>query len=411
MIKNKDITVTAKIIMNFSNPNDADSLNITAEQYREACNYVSDYIFNNNFVFMQSKLNKALYNDLRQLFNLKSQMAQSVLRTVVARYRTTKTQLRQKPYRYKNLNDKWVTIYRDLSWLTKPIYFNRKQLDLVAKRDWSYSKDKNILSINTINGRIKTTPNIKGFEKYFDGSWQLGLAKIVPLNDNWYFHVSVTKKHEVFQKENVKNVVGIDRGLRFLATTYDSQSKTAFFDGKTIMRKRNKFKALRASLQAKGTKSAKRRLKKLSKRENRWMSDVNHSISKTLIDNYGNNTLFVMENLSNMRFNSNELSKNMRGQVNSWSFGQFEQFLAYKAELNESSVIEVSAQYTSQRCPKCGIINKNNRDHENHIYNCKNCGYKSNDDRIGAMNIQELGRNYISGIEKPKFIKNIQTEE
>ena len=176
------------------------------------------------------------------------------------------------------------------------------------------------------------------------------------------------------------------------------------------MRKRDKYKALRASLQAKGTKSAKRRLRKLSKRENRWMSDVNHQISKTLIDKYGKNSLFVMENLSNVRFNTNELSKNMRGKVSSWEFGQLEQFLTYKAELNESSVIEVSAQYTSQRCPRCGTIDKENRDHNNHLYTCKNCGYRSNDDRIGAMNIQELGRNYISGIKKPRFIKQ-QTEE
>ena len=406
----QDITVTAKIMMMFNNDADIKSLNDTAEQYRLACNYASQYIYDNNFEFSTIKLNKVIYRDLRSMFNLKSQMAQSVLRTVVARYRTTKTQLRKKPYRYKDANDTWKTIYRDLSWLQKPIYFGRKQLDLVANRDWSYSIDKNILSVNTINGRIKTTPNIKGFEKYMDGTWSLGLAKIVPLNNHWYFHVSVTKQHEVFLKEHVQNVIGIDRGLRFLATTYDSQNKTTFFDGKSIMRKRDKYKALRASLQAKGTKSAKRRLRKLSKRENRWMSDVNHQISKTLIDKYGKNSLFVMENLSNVRFNTNELSKNMRGKVSSWAFGQFEQFLTYKAELNESSVIEVSAQYTSQRCPRCGTIDKENRDHNNHLYTCKNCGYRSNDDRIGAMNIQELGRNYISGIEKPRFIKQ-QTEE
>ena len=46
--------------------------------------------------------------------------------------------------------------------------------------------------------------------------------------------------------------------------------------------------------------------------------------------------------------------------------------------------------YTSQRCPKCGRINKDNRDHDLHLYHCDCCGYSSNDDRIAAINIQYL---------------------
>ena len=49
------------------------------------------------------------------------------------------------------------------------------------------------------------------------------------------------------------------------------------------------------------------------------------------------------------------------------------------------------------------IIKKDNRDHGKHEYHCSNCGYRSNDDRIGAMNIQLLGTQYISGQEQPKF--------
>ncbi|WP_143450660.1 zinc ribbon domain-containing protein, partial [Ligilactobacillus agilis] len=82
---------------------------------------------------------------------------------------------------------------------------------------------------------------------------------------------------------------------------------------------------------------------------------------------------------------------------------QLAQFLTYKAHLNNSEVIKVSAQYTSQRCPKCGTIKKSNRNHDLHEYHCTNCDYRSNDDRLGAMNIQLLGTQYISGQEQPKF--------
>lgn len=73
--------------------------------------------------------------------------------------------------------------------------------------------------------------------------------------------------------------------------------------------------------------------------------------------------------------------------------------------MNRSEVVQVAANYTSQRCPKCGRIRKTNRNHTNHLYKSDKCGYRSNDDRLGAMNIQLLGTQYVSGVEKPSFKK------
>ncbi|MBZ4026005.1 transposase, partial [Ligilactobacillus salivarius] len=276
------------------------------------------------------------------------------------------------------------------------------QVDLQRNRDWSYLSSGQ-LSINTLDGRVKVDPICHGFNQYFDGTWKFGLAKLLKSSGKWYLHISATKEVTDFDKQTVKHVVGLDRGLRFLATSYDEQGKTVFFDGQAIMRKRAKYQKLRATLQAKGTKSAKRRLKKLSGRENRWISDVNHCLSKTLVQKYGANTLFVLENLNGVSFERTDLPKVLRNQNKSWAFYQLEQFLTYKAHLNNSEVVEVSAKYTSQRCPKCGVIKKDNRNHEKHEYHCDNCDYRSNDDRIGAMNIQLLGTQYISGQGQPKF--------
>lgn len=395
--------VTIKVKLKITNSETASSFSKTMEQYRQACNYVSEYIFNHDFDMKQSRLNKELYAKLRNLFSLKSQMAQSVIRTVIARYKTVKTQMSRRPYKYQDQNTgEWYRETRNLAWLCKPISFNRPQIDLQRNRDWSYLSNGQ-LSINTLDGRVKASPVCHGFSQYFDGTWKFGLAKLLKSGNKWYLHISATKEVADFDKQEVKHVVGIDRGLRFLATIYDEQGKTAFFDGKAIMRKRAKYQKLRATLQAKGTKSAKRRLKKLSGRENRWMSDVNHCLSKTLVQRYGANTLFVLENLNGVSFERADLPKSLRSQNKSWAFYQLEQFLTYKAHLNNCEVVEVSAKYTSQRCPKCGVIKKDNRNHGKHEYRCANCGYRSNDDRIGAMNIQLLGTQYISGQEQPKF--------
>ena len=46
------------------------------EEYRKVCNYVSEYIFNNDFELRPLKLNKLLYYDIRSKFNLNSKMVQ-----------------------------------------------------------------------------------------------------------------------------------------------------------------------------------------------------------------------------------------------------------------------------------------------------------------------------------------------
>ena len=82
----EQMTITAKVQIVAT---DADKvlLDETMSVYRDACNYVSDYVFQTHDL-KQFSLNKVLYSTLREKFGLKSQMAQSVLKTVIARYRT-----------------------------------------------------------------------------------------------------------------------------------------------------------------------------------------------------------------------------------------------------------------------------------------------------------------------------------
>jgi putative transposase len=395
----------------------AQAFSNTMCKYRDACNFISQYIFEHAFELKQSKLNKALYHDLRDKFELKSQMAQSAIKTVIARYKTVKTQLFQHPFRYDTGKKDgkgrgiWAQIYRDLTWLWQPINFKRPQLDLQRGRDWSYLSATNQLSLNTLNGRRKVDFVCKGFDQYLDQTkWKFGSLKMLQLRGKWYIHLSATTAIPEFEAEQAVHVVGIDRGLRFLAACYDEKGKSILFSGQKILRKRRKYKKLRAELQAKGTKSAKRRLKKIGQRENRWMSDVNHRLTKTLIDHYGSNTIYALEDLTDVRFATEKSPKDQRYEIVSWAFYQFEQFLTYKANLNSSAVVKVPAKYTSQRCPKCGRIHKDNRDHELHLYTCDKCGYKSNDDRLAAMNIQLLGTLYRSGEEAPQFNKQASVE-
>ena len=384
-------------------------------KYSEACNALSEYLFQHDFPMNFMVLQNAMYQTIRDMYGLKSQMTISACKTVTARYKTIQEQLYKKPYKWKDEGDEWHYETRTLEWLSKPVMFRRPQADLVRNRDYSFVTDKKtgevLLSLNTLSKRVKVSFDVPDyFEKYFDGTWQFGTGKIVSLMGEWYFHIPMSKEDmEVFDKEKPSHVVGIDRGLRFILTAYDERGKSTFISGKNIMRIRQKYNDVRAELQAKGTKSAKRRLKKLSGRENRWMSDVNHRLSKTLVETYGSGSLFVIEDLKDVSFSNDNLSNQSnkgRNDLRSWAFYQLEQYLTYKADAVGSCVLKVPANYTSQRCPKCGRILKENRHHDKHMYVCDACGYQSNDDRIGAMNLQMLGTLYVSGDEHPRIRKS-----
>ena len=405
-----DIVKTMKLHIHV-NDDEKKQLEALTSRYADACTYVSQYIFDNGFPLNSVKVQQANYQDVRIRFKLKSQLTVSVMKTVTARYKTVKEQLAQKPYKYKDEDDKWQYIPRTLEWLREPIVFHRPQADLVRNRDYSFINGKNgtSLSLNTLEKkRLRVQFDVpEYFEKYFDESWKFGTGKLVSLNGEWYFHIPMTKHiDEEFSTDHVKHVVGIDRGLRFLLTSYDEKGKTHFVSGKEVMRKRDSFQRVRSELQAKGTRSAKRVLARISGRENRWMTDVNHRLSKALVDEYGAGTLFVLEDLTGVSFSEELLSQRSaegRRDLRSWAFYQLEQFLSYKAVAAGSSVLKVDPAFTSQRCPKCGRIRKANRKHDRHEYVCDCCGYSSNDDRIGAMNIYFLGTLFLSGDSNPRF--------
>ena len=375
----EQITITAKVQI-VATDTDKVLLNKTMSVYCDACNYVSDYVFRTHDL-KQFSLNKILYSTLREKFSLKSQMAQSVFKTVIARYKSI----------LENQNE-WI----------KPS-FKKPQYDLVWNRD--YSLTQNCFSVNTLNGRVKLPYFAEGMSKYFNHSiYKFGTAKLVNKRGKYYLYIPVTYEVEESNISDICNVVGIDRGINFVVATYDSKHKSGFVSGKAIKQKRANYSRLRKELQMRHTPSSRRRLKAIGQRENRWMQDINHQVSKALATGNPKHTLFVLEDLIGIR-NATERVKTKDRYVSvSWSFYDLEQKLIYKAKQNQSSVIKVDPRYTSQCCPACGHTEKSNRNKKIHLFTCKNCGYTSNDDRIGAMNLYRMGINYLADSQVPDTV-------
>lgn len=161
------ITITAKIQVAVAIEH-RELLDRTMDTYRKACNFVADYVFKMHDL-KQFSLNKALYYDLREKFDLKSQMAQSVLKTVIARYKTI--------------------LENEHGWI-KP-EFKKPQYDLVWNRDYSLTGER--FSVNTLSGRLKLPYFDGGMKKYFDQDcYRFGTAKLVRKHGKYFLHIPVT---------------------------------------------------------------------------------------------------------------------------------------------------------------------------------------------------------------------------
>lgn len=376
MIETVTTTIKLRLILNES---ERKLLIAVAAQYTAACNYVSDCVYRNK-QYNFRRLHDALYCTLRSEFGLKSQMSQSVIKTVLAKYKSVKP------------NGHERTVVR----------FNAMQCDLVWNRDWSVVADG--LSVNTLDKRIRvgyfTEGNSFG-EMIADSRYKFGTARLVfDKAKHCFLHIPVTQHINAPERNDISVVVGIDRGIRKIAVAYDGM-KTVTYSGKSVKYRHAKYAAVRKSLQQRGTPSARRRLKRIGHRENGWMRDLNHCISKALVAAHPFGTLFVLEDLEGIRGATERVKAKDRYVSVSWSYYDLELKLLYKAALAGQRVVKVDPSYTSQRCPACGKIDSHSRNKQKHSYCCTGCGYRSDDDRIGAMNLYQLGLEYLRGNEKP----------
>jgi IS605 OrfB family transposase len=184
-------------------------------------------------------------------------------------------------------------------------------------------------------------------------------------------------------------VLGIDRGIVNIAVC----SNNIFFNAKNTKSVRGKYAYLRKKLQSKGTKSTKRLLKKISRKERRFVTDINHCISKTIV-NFPYD-IIALEDLTSIRVQQRK-GKDFNRMLNSWSFYQLAQFLEYKAEAIGKQIVYVDPRFSSQKCSKCGDIRKENR--KGSSYRCKGCGFQIHADLNASRNIAQAGISCLSRV-------------
>jgi IS605 OrfB family transposase len=247
----------------------------------------------------------------------------------------------------------------------------------------SFDLVKSLVSLWTVAGR-KRIAYICGDKQRTLLKYPRGEADLIFRKRKWFLNVTVEVPEE--KEHEAIDALGVDLGIVEIA--YDSDGRN--YSGRTLNKIRNRNLSLRAKLQRIGTKSAKRLLKKRSKREANFARNTNHIISKSIVQTAKRtNRAIAIEKLTGIRARV-RARKSGRTSLHSWGFAQLGGFLKYKAALIGVRLVEVDPRNTSRRCFKCGHTAKENRKSQS-VFSCVKCGYQTNADGNGADNIRLKG--------------------
>lgn len=366
----------------------------TIKKYSEGMNYVSEVVFQHGKVIPARKLQGLVYSHLRERIGLKSQVSCNIPRQVAGSYKTLIEQIKIKKTKWQQL------------------VYTPSSMTLSYKRDYTIKEDS--VSITTFSSGRKTyqLQNYDYAKQYFKEPWKFAASKVVEHdNGDYYFHLTVSQEIEEPAIEQASTFMGIDVGINYLAVASTTDKKCKFFAGGEIKNKRNIYSKMRARLQSKGTLSAKRVMKRLSGKEQRFMKDVNHCISKSIIKFavQENVSVIGLEDLTNIREHTNgKLHKKQRYLHNSWAFRQLQSFIEYKAKQVGILVEYVNPEYTSQTCNRCNHISKNNR--KGLRFHCEACGYEMNADLNASKNIEHRTRDFRYSVESQGCLSTIHTD-
>ena len=333
-------------------PEQANALRSTLEQANAACNEISKAAWTNR-TFGQFKLHKLVYGPIRALSGLSAQVVVRCIAKVADAYKLDRKRRRTfKPYGSIAFD------HRILRWYV----------------------DRSEVSVWTVAGRQRI-PFVCSERTREVLKFRQGESDLVLRDDRWYLFATVNVEEPPSGEPS--QWLGVDLGIVNIATDSDG----TVYSGTQVNGLRRRHRKLRQRLQSKGTRSAKRLLRKRRRTERCFATDVNHTISKRLVAvAKGTGRGIALEDLQGIH-DRLTVRKPQRATLRSWSFFQLRQFVSYKARLAGVAVVFVDPRNSSRTCPRCGLIDKRNRPSQAQ-FSCVSCGLAGLADHIAALNVQ-----------------------
>jgi putative transposase len=259
------------------------------------------------------------------------------------------------------------------------------------KVDWQ----NQMVNLATVAGRQRIPFVLPDYARQCIGC-ETDSADLILRDGAWWLHVVVPVPTPDVQPTN--EVLGVDLGLAHPAVTSNRQ-----FLGKKRWKavEGRRFK-LRRALQKRGTKSAKRHLKRQRHKQARFRRECDHVLSKQIVQAAPEGSTIALENLTHIITRTKQRGREQRRRMHSWSFAQLQTCVRYKAAARGCTVALVDPRHTSQQCSRCGHQARNNR-RARGIFKCRHCGYELHADLNASYNIAakyraRVGKSDASGL-------------
>ncbi|MFS8963577.1 transposase [Synechococcus sp. H55.5] len=358
------LTISCKLKVSASQ---AVKLEATLSAFAQALNWVNQNTPEK--VVNPVKLQSLCYRAIRTRFGLSSNLAQQVCRRLAAARKVAQ----QKNRPVKAFKGGFVTY--------------DARIFSFREKDWT-------VSLTTVEGRERFELDIGNYQRGMLAGSHPKAATLVKRQDGSYY-IQICVEHDPPEPQDTTEAIGVDLGRRDIAHTSEGEN----WNGQQLNQVRDHYSRLRAVLQRKasrGTRSTRRRcrqlLQRLSGRERRFQTWVNHRISKSIVARaQATHSFIALEDLTGIRerVNQQPRSKTERRRSNSWAFYQLRQFVHYKAARAGIQVVVVPPAYSSQTCHRCLWLGQREGKH----FRCVNpvCGWEGDADLNGANVIALLG--------------------
>ena len=185
--------------------------------------------------------------------------------------------------------------------------------------------------------------------------------------------------------------VGVDRNLDNV-TTASTDGTVKTFDLSKATGIKSTYRFVKGRLKRNDTRIGARVLSKYGEKQRNRVQPLLHNVSKRIVEDAKTRQHgIVMERLTGIRRlyrRGNRQSRSYRARMNSWSFGELQRQIEYKARWEGVKVIYVPARNTSKRCSICGY--KTLESTQRRLW-CPHCGTILDRDENAARNLAAGG--------------------
>lgn len=385
---------TSKHILKYQTSNKSNCLDQLFDDFKTDLQFYVDLIISGKLplkVFLSSKLlpnNKFSHGQWKQIvYKHASEIIRSVLRKSENKRFKRYKKIYSKAYKSNKFRKFVSKRFKELK--LKPIFFT-KYFPKINLSNISINIDSRIIDFlnesiefdefvnirlpyRDPNGKHRKSLTIKLPIKHHKQSlkfknWKRSnTIKIQKINENYYLTFFYKKENP--EKKTFGKTIGVDQGYKKLLISSENQ-----ITGQNVHDIYDKI-----NRKKQGSKAFKR---SLIERNNYINYCLNNELDLSKVKEV------VIEQLKNVKYKS-KFNKKVNNKLQRWVYTKVVSKLEFLCEENGILLTKVNPAYTSQRCSKCGFVDKENRKRES--FKCLQCGLEIDADYNAAINISHMG--------------------